>query len=88
MMMLTSGYTSKESVIRTGDPQTVNGWYRVPDGVCALLVNKSSTVDTNIRSISGRKSSHLAGPGEEGWIVIVVDPGDTLIGCAVLYEYY
>jgi len=79
--------TSRENIFRTEDPQVTNGWYRVPSGVCALLVNKSSTVDANIRSISGGKSSHLAGPGEEGWTVIVVDPGDTLIGYVELYEY-
>jgi len=79
--------TSRESFERTEEAITTHGWYRVPSGVCALLVDKSSTLDAYIRSSSGRRSSHLAGPGEEGWTVIAVEAEDTLIGYVQLYEY-
>ncbi len=83
--MLTSGYTSKGSISRTEDITTSIGFYRVPKGVCALLVDISSINEINIVSRSGNFC--LVRREEQGWKVIAVEDGDTLIGNVQLYEY-
>jgi len=82
--VLTPSYTHRENLVR-GEAKTTGGLYCVLEKVYALVINKSTQSEIYISCKSG--TFRVAGPNEEGWVAIAVDPGDLLYGHVQLYEY-